>query len=394
MVKIIINIDSLTKPPLTGIGYYTLNLLKEFIVSSEIKEVYCFYGTKLINAKDINFNKFVETAVPSDSKTIFLLEVRKLLRKIPYLYGIREKFKNLYFSALINKNKLSNAVYLEPNYIIQKSNNKTISVIHDLSHVYYPEYHPRERVKFLNKELPETIQKSDHIITVSNFVRNELINQLGVLPDRITTVFNGVGKQFKPYSKHKITSILSGYGLEYKKYILSVGTLEPRKNIHGVINAFVHLKDDLSASYPLVLAGASGWKNSKLKKIINNLVKQGKIYDVGYVPDDILPLIYSGASVFVYISHYEGFGLPVLEAMACGIPVITSKMTSMAEIAGDAALLVEQNDRKEISGAIELILKDEDLALKYSCLGLERAKKFSWEKAASDTIKAIQNISV
>ena len=90
MVKIIINIDSLTKPPLTGIGYYTLNLLKEFIVSSEIKEVYCFYGTKLINAKDINFNKFVEVAVPSDSKTIFLLEVRKLLRKIPYLYGIKK----------------------------------------------------------------------------------------------------------------------------------------------------------------------------------------------------------------------------------------------------------------------------------------------------------------
>ena len=151
-------------------------------------------------------------------------------------------------------------------------------------------------------------------------------------------------------------------------------------------------KDDLSANYPLVLAGASGWKNSKLKKTINNLVKQGKIYDVGYVPDDILPLIYSGASVFIYISHYEGFGMPVMEAMACGIPAITSKMTSMAEIAGDAALLVDQNDQKEISDAIELILKDETLALKYSCLGLERAKKFSWEKAASDTIKAIQNI--
>jgi len=315
------------------------------------------------------------------------------LRKLPYLYELREKIRNLNFQKQINKHKLSDAVYIEPNYIARKTSTRTIPVIHDLSHIHYPEYHPKERVSFLNKNLPETIRKAGHIITVSEFVRKEIIRMLGVSPDRVTAVLNGVGKRFRHYSKDEVSPILSGYGLKYKKYILSVATLEPRKNIQGLITAYMNLNDTLQKDYPLVLAGASGWGNSELHKNIKTLVKQGKIFDIGYILDDILPVIYSGASAFVYVSHYEGFGLPVLEAMASGVPVITSKMTSMSEITGNAALLVDPNDQQDITGAMKMLLENEKSALKFSRLGLDRSKQFSWQRASTEILKVIQGVS-
>lgn len=382
------------KPPLTGIGYYTLNLLKEFVEDTEINKIFCIHHTKLIDINDIDINELLNVR-STDSARIYLIipKIRKILRKIPYIYKIREWLRNINFQSQIEKEELSDAVYIEPNYIIRKSNNKTIAVIHDLSHIHYPEYHPRERVQYLNKELSETIKKASHIITVSEFIRHEIIHILGVVPNRVTAVWNGVGKHFRPYGKNESISILSRYGLTYKSYILSVATLEPRKNIHGLINSFMKLKDDLQRQYPLVLAGTSGWENSELKKIIKDLAKQGKIYDVGYVPDDILPLLTSGASVFLYISHYEGFGLPVLEAMASAVPVITSKMSSMSEVTGDAAILVDQNDHDEVHNAIEMILDDENMAMKYSRIGLERSKEFSWRRTANEVLKIIKAVA-
>jgi alpha-1,3-rhamnosyl/mannosyltransferase len=392
LLKILINIDSVVKPPLTGIGYYTLNLLKELI--KEDTDIYCIYHNKIIHIKDIDLGQLLNRSSSlSDKKISVIPKIKKLLRKVPYLYYIREWMRNINFQTQIEKYNLTNAVYIEPNYIVRKCNIKTISIIHDLSHIHYPDFHPKERVDFLKKMLPETINQTNHIITVSNFVRNEIIDVLNVPPDRVSVIWNGVSEQYKPYSRKISIPILAKYGLDYKQYILSVATLEPRKNINSLVDAYLRLEEKLQERYPLVLAGTNGWGNSELKHKINKLVKQGKIIDIGYVHDKYLPVIYSSASVFIYISHYEGFGLPVLEAMACGVPVITTKNSAMSEVTRDSAVCVDQNDQNEIKNAIQMLLKDGELAIKYTRLGLKRSIEFSWRKTASGVLNIIKSIT-
>jgi glycosyltransferase involved in cell wall biosynthesis len=277
-----------------------------------------------------------------------------------------------------------------PNFILPPCANPTVVTLHDLSHLHYPQFHPRERIVYLERYLPQTLQQATRLIAVSEFVRQEIITLLGVAAERIVSVHNGVDPAFRPYSSIELAPVLSRHGLQAGSYLLAVATLEPRKNLGRLAEAYGGLPATLRQRYPLVLVGASGWLTETLERQLAPLERSGQLRRLGYVPQEELPLIYSGAHAFAYPSLYEGFGLPVLEAMSCGIPVLTTDRASLPEVAGDAALLVNPEDVDAITAGLERLLTDHEWRTEAIQRGLQQAGRFSWVRCIQETIAVYQ----
>ena len=215
-----------------------------------------------------------------------------------------------------------------------------IVTIHDLSFMRHPETHPLERLRDLSKALPKTLHYARRIIVVSQFTKDELISLFGLTENSIDVIHLGVTKDFRPRDEAILAASLKEFDLGPKAYILSVGTLEPRKNISALLHAYEMLPDSIKNRWPLAIVGMRGWKNESVAKEIETLIRKGQLNLLGYVPDDKLPFIYAGASLFVYPSLYEGFGLPPLEAMASGVPTVVSDRASLPEVVGSAGVIV------------------------------------------------------
>jgi len=281
---------------------------------------------------------------------------------------------------------LVGAVYHEPNYILKPYDGPTIVNCHDLSHLLFPEHHPAERVRYLDRNLEKSLRKATRIITLSDFVRQEVLNTFAFDPANVVTVPVGVDDRFRPQGVQGTQDIMARNGLEHGRYILSVATIEPRKNLHGLVRAFMRLPAHLRAAYPLVLCGASGWHESHMEQSLNALAREGSIRRLGYIHEADLPGLYAGAAAFAFPSFYEGFGLPPLEAMASGTPVLASATGSILEVVGDAGLLVDPHDDEALTEGLERILTDQ--ALRDACIaaGLERARRFTWTSCVDRTI--------
>lgn len=263
-----------------------------------------------------------------------------------------------------------------------------------MSHIHYPDYHPKERVKYLRKHLPLSINKAHHIITGSDYTRNELIRFFSLSSDKITRIYHGVSKIFKPRNRNEIRKVLFAYSLYNKNYLLYVGTLEPRKNLENLIQAFKQLSESQRNRYPLVLIGIKGWKTRPIEKIIRSLSKKQQLYCLGYLPKIDIPYLYSGAYGFVYLSVYEGFGLPLLEAMASGIPTLASDQSAMPEVVGDAAMLVNPFDVDLIADKLNQLINDLSLRDRLKNLGPLQAAKFSWESCIENTLAIYRKILI
>jgi len=257
----------------------------------------------------------------------------------------------------------------------------TVYTIYDLSLIKHRDKHPRERVWFSEIFLKRRLPRAAHIITISDFTRSEVIEDLGVPPHKVTTVHLAQGSVFHQRPQPEIRSVLESRSLP-KDYILFVGTLEPRKNLQLLVKALPLLRTDI----PLVLTGWSGWGERAWWDEIIRLGLEKRIILTGYVDEPTLACLYGGASAFVYPSLYEGFGLPVLEAMACGCPVICSNCASLPEVAGDAAVQVDPHDPEGLAQSLEKIMYDSDFRNRLVAAGLQRAGLFSWKKTASETL--------
>lgn len=268
---------------------------------------------------------------------------------------------------------------------------KIIVTVHDLSFIRYPEFHTPENREFCFRQLEKIKKQADCVITVSEFSKKELMEIGGIDERRIRVIHEAAAPIFKPAKgKNKFKKILKKFGI-HKKFILYAGSIEPRKNLKILIRALAQVLEN-KIDCVLVLAGGTSWLTTELKEEISNLGLGDKVIFTGYVTDEELLGLYNLAQVFVYPSIYEGFGLPVLEALASGCPVIASNTSSLPEIVGDAALLIEPEDFGDLAEKITRVFLDNDLRQKLIQKGLTQSQKFSWEKTAKKTLEVYQEV--
>lgn len=268
----------------------------------------------------------------------------------------------------------------------------TIVTILDMSFIRYPQTLDRLFLFYVKILLPLIKKRANVILTISEFSKMEIIKLLKVPKEKIKVIYGGCDEKFNVISDEVgINKVKNKYKLS-QKFILNVGTLEPRKNITSLIAAFNELKKKQLIDHKLVLCGPKGWHYKDIFKKIKELKLENEIIFLGFIPEEDLPFLYNVAQVFVYPSLYEGFGLPVLEAMSCGCPVITSNVSSLPEIVGNSAILVDSLNTEELEQAILKVIKNKDLRKDLIKKGIERSKMFSWEKAAEDAFAILKRI--
>ncbi len=357
--------------PLTGIGQYTKNLAENLIASGEV-DLNIFYIARW--SKEVRTEPF-----PS------LGPIKAFIKKfVPHPYLVSRALQGWKFHSGAQHRHVS--VYHEPNFLPLRFAGPTVVSIHDLSWIRYPETHPKERVAIMNRILPLALERVQHVITDSDFIRREVIEEFGVPADRVTTTLLAPRSMFKPRDEATRAGTLSKHNLQQRSYFLVVGTLEPRKNVETAVRAHAGLPEAIRRRFPLVLVGMRGWLTSRLEGELKAPVERGEVRPLGFVTDDQLADLYSGATALVYPSLYEGFGLPPLEAMACGTPVIISNVSSLPEVAGDAAVMHDPMDTDALRNAMNRLIDDKAFWLQKAAASLKQAALFSWERCAKETI--------
>lgn len=386
-MNVLLNVESIA-PPLTGIGRYTKEILSGLMKLGSIDKVWCFDTLKLVDSKEVgNFEN-------SDSPKKFKNNKSKLkgyVRSLPGAYNTHSKIRECMFR--LRTKHFKNTVYHEPNYILKPYAGPKVMTLHDLSHIHYPEFHPKERVSNLEKNLNSSLNKADKIITVSHYIKNEIVKYLAVPESRIEAIHLGVNPEYAPREKDEAASVLSRYKIKYGSYLLVVATFEPRKNLDRLLVAYSNLSAKLRKMYPLVLAGASGWGEAVNGKRIAALESRGELQRIGYVNEGDLPYIYAGAAAFAFPSVYEGFGLPPLEAMACGVPVVASNTSSMPEVLGTAAQYINPYDIDDIQDSLEEVLGSSGKREQMANEGIKRAQQFTWDRCVQKTASLYNEVN-
>ena len=262
-----------------------------------------------------------------------------------------------------------------------------VLTVHDLTFLRYPEHAPPGLASFLSAALPRSLERASLVLADSVCTRDDLVSLLGMPPAKIEVVPGGVEARFAPADEAAQREAMARHGLE-SPFILSVGTLEPRKNLGRLVDAYARLVREAGIPHLLALAGGRGWGYEPLLAQIAQSGLESRVRLLGHVPDADLPPLLSAATVFVFPSLYEGFGLPVLEAMACGAAIVCSDASCIPEVAGDAALLAPPSDEPALAAAIHRLLHDADLRRTLSSRARARAAGFTWEAAAQKTLAA------
>lgn len=269
---------------------------------------------------------------------------------------------------------------------------KKVATIHDLIPYIMPEtVGPGYLLKFL-KEVPKVIEMCDGLITVSEYSKQDILKFFPIDKEKIYVTPLAADDIYRPLDKDECSELLKKHYNIKKPFILYIGGFSSRKNVKALISAFSKVYKNLNKDFSLVIVGAARDQRKYLKDFSLSLELEEKIIFTGFVPEQHLPVLYNGSHAFVYPSLYEGFGLPPLEAMNCGTPVITSNLTSIPEVVGDAGILINPHNENELPEALLRLLNSEELQSKYSKKGLERAKNFSWKNTAKNTLTAYKNI--
>ncbi len=353
----------------TGIGYYTYHLLRALMHVQPDNEFYLYSNCGFQQpGVGNNICKHTCRGLPG---TVWLQTVLPLL---------------------LHKDKVS--VFHAPLFIapLLGSIPKLITV-HDLSHYLYPEKTTWQNRYILRGLLPASIKAASAVIAVSENTKQDIVNYLGTSPEKITVIPLAASDVFRKISDQaELNRVRLKYDLP-KDYILFVGTVEPRKNLERLLLAYKQVLDrrkDLP--HHLVVVGKLGWQYDGIMQSYHRLRLKQRINFLGYVDEADLPFLYNSADAFVYPSLYEGFGLPVLEAMSCGVPVITSNVSSLPEVAGDSCYLVDPLCVEELADAIELVLENQELRERMGVWGQARALDFSWQYTAEETFKLYSKV--
>ncbi len=371
-MKLILNADAISAP-LSGIGRYTWELATRLPRHADVEQLSLFSANRWFDTADqvLDANRMIASARRALPFKGLLLRAYGIQRSLAYRFTSRHLRGHLLHS---------------PNYILMPHDGPSVTTVHDLSILRFPQYHPRERVEFMKRHMRKSIDQAQAIITDAKAIRDEVIAEYGLDPKRVHAVPLGVDSAYHPRPAEALQQQLDRWQLKADGYLLSVATLEPRKNLAGLLDAWQRLSPNLRRRYPLCLAGPPGWLNEALENRLRSLEQKGEIRRLGFVAESELPLLYSAARAFALPSFYEGFGLPVLEAMASGVPVLTSNCSSLPEVAGGAGLLVDPNDDQALLLGLQTLLEDEPWRAQARARGLQRATELSWERCVDATV--------
>lgn len=379
-IKIFVDAEVLIVPHFSGIGHYTLDLLfaldRLLDTRPDIQVTIGVYFKRIAKIRAYGFKNFKYRRSPFPLRINNALKIRGL-----------QPFYDLFFGKHI---------YFFPNYTSWPLLfSKSVSIIYDLSFEHFPQYVEPRNQKFLSDNVKLSVKRSNKIITISKNSRDEIASFYKIPKRKIDIIYPGIDQsQFFKWPQNKIEQIKAKYGI-FGNYILFVGNIEPRKNLKNLLLAYEGLSEKVRKEYSILLIGARGWLDDEIFEIIERLRIEGNHIQQpsGYVDDKDRVALYSGASLFVYPSKYEGFGIPPLEAMACGIPTITSNNSSLPEAVGDGAIKVDSESVKKLRDVIRLVLSDADLQTDLIEKGYKQVNKFSWEKEAIKLVKTFEDIS-
>ncbi len=365
--------------PLTGIGRYTYELALRLQQAPTVDVRYFSNGRFL--------NSLPTAADQSDSA----YGLKRLVQKSSVaLEAYRLLMPLLRRQALKGK---GDALYHGPNFFLPPYAGPSIATFHDLSPFTWTECHAPQRVRYWQKEMRKTLDRASALITDSEYTRHELAGYFGWPIERMHAVPLASSAEFCVRHYEDLRLPLARYGLAPGNYSLFVGTIEPRKNIDTLLDAYGRLPVAIRSRWPLILTGYQGWRNEQIRQRIEQAEAEGWARYLGFVPASDLPLLFSGARLFTFPSLYEGFGLPVLEAMSSGVPVVCSNSSSLPEVAGKAALMSEPLDVETLTDNLRRGLEDEHWRSSAIDKGLSHSAMFSWQRCASETIAVYKTVA-
>ncbi len=359
-----------------GIGRYTRNLVRALAAIDRENEYVLFAAVGRGRPVDEDWpSNFRVRSVPLSDRTMAILWHRL---RVP-----------LPIEAFIGPVDL----FYSPDFVLPPTRARTVLTVHDLSFVRMPECADPNLRAYLNKAVPRSVHRADLVLADSQNTKRDLVELLGVNPQQIEVIYPGVEERFRPIEDQALLeNVRRRYDLP-ARFILGLGTLEPRKNFPRLIEAFASLQVGKFASLHLVIAGRPGWLYEGIFAAVERLGLEGKVAFPGFIADEDLPALYNLAELFVFPSLYEGFGLPPLEAMACGVPVVASNSSSLPEVVGEAALTVDPMDVKGLAEAMGRLLDDGALRKRMIERGLERARTFTWEGAARKLVSVYNGLA-
>ncbi|QLE57811.1 glycosyltransferase family 1 protein [Nostoc sp. TCL26-01] len=385
MLKVVIDATPIDPKP-SGVGFYVFNLICALnsLQTAEKFQLGIVYQPGLKNwlKRDFSFPDYLK---PYSENYFLPLPVRisDLLLNLQFKPGLS------YFEQYLGEPDILHGT----NYSVYPCNQSLkVMNIYDLTFVRYPNY-INSVVKTYTTKIKRCLQWTDLVLTISESSKRDIVEYLQVEPEKVyvTPLASRYNDDYLFNTDNDFLEKQANYDFS-KPYLLFVSTIEPRKNIHGIITAFNWLKEKYKIEHQLVLVGKKGWNYEPIFKAIENSPWKNEIHHLDYLSDELVALFYTKADVFVYPSHYEGFGLPVLEAMTLGVPVVTSNASSIPEVTGDAAILIEPNDYTQLAEAILQVISDSQLRQDLITKGRERAKLFSWERTAKQTLNAYRSL--
>lgn len=366
-IKLVVNAIPLLGEQ-SGVGKYTREIITRLATQSSAFQYTYYYGY---------YSRSIPSEVETPSNRTFISGLKEFVCRHALLKRACRKAVRLTSPLLAGRHDL----YFEPNFTFQPGIRARIKVVtvHDFSCFLHPEWHPAERVRHMDQYMWSSLKQADRIIAVSEAMRKEAIQRFGLDCARIVTIPNGVDLERYSLPDENAVHLLRKKWDLPESFVLFVGTLEPRKNLKNLLLAYDALPETLQKRFPLILVGCSGWNNAELHAILESMPQVRRL---GFVPETELPTLYGAASLMVYPSWYEGFGLPVLEAMACGCPVLTSDHAALREVGGDAVRCVQPGDVDGLCATMTEILENGALQKQMRRAGIPRAALFNWDESA------------
>lgn len=372
-MKIAINARELLKGRMEGIGRYIFETTRQMVLDHPDDEFFFFFDRKY----DASF-------IFADNITPIIVYPQS---RHPLLWYIWFEITIPYY---LKKYEID-AFYSGDTYLSMKTKVPTLLVSHDVAYKHYPKYIKKIHLDYYENNFAKFHKKADHIVAVSEFTRQDIIKIYNLNPAKVSVGHNATPLGFLPKTEEEKTSIKNNL-TEGCPYFIYVGSLHPRKNVVNLIRAFDKFKKDHQSVHKLVLVGRMAWKNEELQDVFITTEYRNDIIFTGHVSNIKLPKYLAAADALTYVSVFEGFGIPILEGMSSGTPVITSNVSSMPEVAGKAALLIDPHDPNSIAEGMWQVVYNTELRDRLITKGYERVKAFSWKKTADHIYKELEKL--